>query len=116
MAKKIEGQESMYRKEFVAALAGRLDVSKKDAGKITDAFLDVLKETWSGGRSICFPGLGVFELHVISEKMGRNPKTMEKHLVPAGYKPAFRPTKELRAFITRRVTENWNGLNDGGDM
>lgn len=106
MAKRLKEQTCMYRKEFATALAERLDTEKEAADKIITAFFSVLTDTWSEGRAICFPNIGVFEVQIITEKMGRNPRTMKEHLIPASYKPAFRPTKELRDKISRSIQEN----------
>lgn len=96
----------MYRKEFSEALAHRIGVSDKDADEIVTAFLDVLQEAWFRKRSVCFANFGIFELRTICERMGRNPKTMEEHLIPEGYKPAFRPTKGLRDAINQSIRAN----------
>ena len=111
MAKRLKEQKYMFRNEFSTALAGRLGISKAKGDKITNAFLDVLATAWSEGRSVCFPNFGVFELHIITEKMGRNPKNMKEYLIPASYKPAFRPTKGLRETVSQAIQgdagESW---------
>ena len=95
----------MYRKEYAEMLADRLDVNEEDADAILLAFLDILKETWNHGHAVCIKNFGVFELRTISSKIGRNPKTMEDHLIPESFKPSFRSTKGLREEITRSVRE-----------
>lgn len=103
MAKRLKENKYMYRNEFAAALAGQLGVSKEAADEAAAAFMDVLARAWRDGRSVCFPNFGVFELHIITEKMGRNPKTMEQYLIPVSYKPAFRPTKGLREAVSQAI-------------
>lgn len=103
MAKQVQNHQHMYRKEFTAKLAARMGVGQEEADEITTAFLGVLKETWEQKRSICFFDFGVFELRPVHERMGRNPKTMEDHLIPAGYKPVFRPTRSLRDAVNRAI-------------
>ena len=103
MAKRLREQRYMYQNEFSTALADRLDISKAESDKITDAFLNALNAAWSEGRTVCFPNFGVFELRIITEKMGRNPKNMKEYRIPASYKPAFRPTKGLREEISQSI-------------
>ena len=105
MAKKLKEYDCMYRKEFVARLSNKLMSDEETADEITTAFLSVLEDTWSEGRTVRFPHFGVFEVRIITEKMGRNPKTMEEHLIPASYKPAFRPTKDLREKISSSIQQ-----------
>lgn len=99
----------MFRKEFVASLAERTDLSEADAERVTEEFLELLKDTWCSKRSVCFPGFGVFELRTISEKMARNPKTMEEYPVHAGYKPTFRVNREMRKEITDIIRNRQEG-------
>lgn len=104
MPEKNGKQPYMYRREFVAALAGRTGLSEADAARFTEEFLGLLLDTWCSQRSVCFQNFGVFELRTISEKiMGRNPRTMEAHPAQAGYKPVFKPNKEMRKYITQRI-------------
>lgn len=74
----------MYRKEFVHLLAENTHISELEADVLTSKFFITLTETLLDRQSICFPDFGVFELHATSERMGRNPKTMEEHVIPAG--------------------------------
>ncbi len=106
MARKLKEYECMYRKEFATKLSNKLNSDRETADEITTAFLDVLQEAWSEGRTVNFRNFGVFEVRIITEKMGRNPKTMEEFLIPASYKPSFRPTKDLREKISRSIQEN----------
>lgn len=106
MTRKKQRREHIYRREFVSSLAERLGISTDDADEITAVFLDLLRDIWCEQHSVCFPGFGVFELRPISEKMGRNPRTMEEYPIHASYKPTLRASRELRAFITQRITDN----------
>lgn len=103
MAKRLREQKYMYQNEFSTALADRLDISKAESDEITGVFLDTLKTAWGQGRTVCFPNFGVFELRIITEKMGRNPKNMKEYMIPESYKPAFRPTKVLREEISQSI-------------
>ena len=105
MAKRLKDQKYVYPNEFAAALADGLSTSKDQADQTTEAFLKVLEGLWSEGRTVCFPNFGVFEVRIMTEKMGRNPKTMEEYLIPASYKPAFRPTKDLKQKISQAIQE-----------
>lgn len=103
MSDKNESHPHMFRREFVTALAARTGLSEYDAARVTDAFLELLTDTWCSQRGVCFPGFGVFDLQRFPGKMARNPRTKEMYPAPPGYKPRFRSNRELRDYITRRI-------------
>ena len=101
--------DNMFRREFVEELSKRTGLSGADANEVTMAFLDILEDTWCQGRGVNFTGFGAFELRPISERMARNPKTMEDALVPAGFKPVFKVSRGLRATINDTIRQNQSG-------
>ncbi len=102
-SEKIKGY--MHKKEFVSEFARRTGMSKEEASKATKTFLDILSDSWSNKRAVCFMGFGLFDIRPVSERMARNPMTMEEALVPAGYKPVFKASKGFRASLNRAIQE-----------
>ena len=96
----------MYRKEFVHHLAVNANITELEADVLTSKFFITLTETLLERQSICFPDFGVFELHATAERVGRNPRTMEEHIIPAGVKPIFRASKVLCDSVNEALRED----------
>ena len=105
MGSRVQKRPNVYRKEFIRNLAENADISELEADVLTTKFFITLTETLLDHKSICFPDFGIFELHATSERMGRNPRTMEEHVIPAGVKPTFRASKALFTSINKAVRD-----------
>ncbi len=91
--------QHMDKKEFVAEYARRAGISKTAADVAVQTFLDMIWDALAGHRPIRFRGFGVFDIHPTTERMARNPSTMEDVLIPAGFKPIFKPSRALRTAV-----------------
>ena len=100
-----EAKRCVYKKEFVAELAWRTGLTLEEAAEVTQAFLSILKDRFSVFQAVSFENFGTFTVHMTPERMGRNPLTMEEHVIPAGYKPVFRASKVLRELVTQSISE-----------
>ena len=67
----------MNKTEFVAAVAEKAEISKKDAEKAVKAFADVVTEELVRGGRVQLVGFGTFEVVERPERPGRNPKSKE---------------------------------------
>ena len=69
----------MNRREFVAALAERIDTDKRSAEEALQAVLDLITETVSKGEAVAISGFAKFarKMSTASARMGRNPQTGE---------------------------------------
>lgn len=103
MAEHKQKRPDVYRKEFIQQLAVNADISEFEADVLTTKFLITLTETLLDNKSICFPDFGIFELHTTSERVGRNPRTMETHVIPARVKPVFRASRALFASVNEAL-------------
>lgn len=68
----------------------------KDAEMAVKMVLDVMTASLAEGQRIEIRGFGSFSLNYRPERMGRNPKSGEKVMVPAKHVPHFKAGKELR--------------------
>ena len=115
MGSRVQKRPNVYRKEFIKNLAENADISELEADVLTTKFFITLTETLLDQKSICFPDFGIFELHATSERMGRNPRTMEEHIIPAGVKPTFRASKALSTSINKAVRDQQEMAATGND-
>ncbi|ACR80050.1 MULTISPECIES: HU family DNA-binding protein [Kosmotoga] len=86
----------MNKKELVAAIAERTHMTKKDAGKILDAIIDIIEEKLAGGEVVRLVGFGTFSVVKRKPRKGVNPRTKEPIKIPGGKVPKFIPGKELK--------------------
>jgi DNA-binding protein HU-beta len=88
------------KQEFVDKVADKAGISRRDAGKAVDAFLDTVTETLKGGGDIAFTGFGKFTTSQRAERQGVNPRNPgEKVTIPAATVPKFTAGSQLKAAV-----------------
>ncbi len=91
----------MNKTEFVAALANKTGITKKDAGEVVNAFVDVVKEALAAGEKVQLVGFGTFEAKTRAARVARNPQTGKEIKVPASKAPAFKAGKEFKDSLNK---------------
>ncbi len=87
----------MTKSELIEILSARhSQLAPKDAELAVKTMLDAMAHTLAQGDRIEIRGFGSFGLNDRPPRMGRNPKTGEKVLVPRKRVPHFKAGKELR--------------------
>ena len=86
----------MNKTELIEEVAGKASITKKDAEKVFNAFLDTVEETLKAGDKIQLVGFGTFEVRTRQARKGRNPQTGAEIDIPAVQIPAFKPGKALK--------------------
>jgi DNA-binding protein HU-beta len=82
--------------DFIDRVASKSGLSKRDATKAVDAFLDSITETLRGGDSVSFTGFGKFSPQQRKERQGVNPRTGERVTIPAARVPKFSAGSALK--------------------
>lgn len=85
----------MTKKEFVELYAEKAGITKKDAEKAVNLFLESVEETLVKGDSITFVGWGKWEVTERAARDVRNPQTKEKMTIPARKVAKFKVGKVL---------------------
>jgi len=86
----------MNKTEFIATIAEKAELSKKDAEKALKAFTDVVEEELKKGEKIQLVGFGTFEVSERAAREGRNPQTGATMKIEACKVPKFKPGKALK--------------------
>ena len=87
----------MTKAEFTDRVAAKSGLSKRDATKAVDAFLDSITETLRSGGEINFTGFGKFSTQHRKERQGVNPRNpSEKVTIPAATVPKFSAGSQLK--------------------
>ena len=89
----------MNKTEFIAAVAEKAEISKKDSEKALKAFVDVVAEQLKAGDKVQLVGFGTFEVSERAAREGRNPQTGETMTIAACKAPKFKAGKELKDAI-----------------
>jgi integration host factor subunit beta len=92
-----DGAEPMTRSELIERLAEQFpQLVAKDAEFAVRAILEAMARTLANGQRIEIRGFGSFAVSYRPPRVGRNPKSGEKVLVPGKRVPHFKPGKDLR--------------------
>ena len=89
----------MNKTEFIAAVAEKAEISKKDSDKALKAFVDVVAEQLKAGEKVQLVGFGTFEVSERAAREGRNPQTGETMTIAACKAPKFKAGKALKDAI-----------------
>ena len=84
------------KKDFIAEMASRCEISKVDATEQYTNVFDILFSLLSEGNDVSIPDLGKFEIKERAERTGRNPATGESITIPAKKAVAFKVSKVLK--------------------
>ena len=102
----------MTKSELIATLAGRYpQLAVRDTDIAVKTMLEAMTQALASGQRIEIRGFGSFSLSMRSPRVGRNPKSGEKVMVPGKQVPHFKAGKELR----ERVDSAKEGPQAGGD-
>ncbi len=94
-----EKKNVMTKADLVDDVAGRVDLTKKEAESIVNSVFDSIVRSLQSGEKIELRGFGSFRIRSRKPRIGRNPKTGDKVEVPSKQIPYFKPGKELKDLI-----------------
>ena len=86
----------MNKKELIAAVAEKADVSKKDAEAVVKAALETVTAALAAGEKVQLIGFGTFEVKKRPARTARNPRTGAEIKIAASKAPAFKSGKALK--------------------
>ena len=86
----------MKKSEFVAVVAEKAGLTKKDAEKAMDAVFETVGDVLASGDKLQVIGFGTFETRTRAARTGHNPRTGEEIAIAAATLPAFKPGKALK--------------------
>ena len=86
----------MTKAEFIDKVADRSGLSKRDASKAVDAFLDSITDALKQGDAVSFTGFGKFSAQQRAARQGVNPRTGERVQIPAATVPKFSAGSQLK--------------------
>ena len=88
----------MTKTEFIAAVAEKTELTKKDTEITLNAILDTIQEALANSEKIQFTGFGSFETKERAARTGRNPRNPEETIAK---QPTFKAGKVLKDAVNR---------------
>ena len=85
----------MNKTELIAAMADKAGLTKVDAGKALNAYVDVVKEQMAKGEKVSLVGFGTFSVVSRPARTGRNPRTGKAIKIAAKKSAKFKAGKGL---------------------
>jgi DNA-binding protein HU-beta len=85
--------------EVVARLARETGLTKVDAGRVLDAFVEQVLRSLKKGEKVKILGFGTFDVFRRRARNGVDPRSGAPIRIPARRWPRFTASKELRAAV-----------------
>ena len=86
----------MKKIDLIAKIAEKAELSKKDAEKALNAFIDSVTDALVDGDKVVLVGFGSFETKKRAARKGKNPQTGAEINIPATTVPTFKVGKALK--------------------
>ena len=100
----------MNKGEFIDRLSDRTNLTKKEARKLLDSVLDLIQETLLQSEEVKLVGFGKFAVRARKASSRINPQTKRPIQVAAKVVPLFRPGKELKRQIEKKLKVTAKGV------
>lgn len=86
----------MNKQEVIDKVAACADITKAQAGRAVDCFLEAISGSLKTGDPVVLVGFGTFKVRDRKARIGRNPQTGASIQISAAKVPAFKPGKALK--------------------
>ena len=94
---------TLTRADLAESINRRVGLSRADSLGMVESILDHMCEALAEGENVKISGFGTFLLRDKAQRIGRNPKSGDKGMVPEKRVPHFKPGKELRERVDAMV-------------
>ena len=90
---------NLTKKEIINSIYMQLGFSKRVAEILLDDLFSIILDELLLKKKIKIPKFGTFILHHKNQRIGRNPKTLEKKIIQERNVILFRPSRDLKKYI-----------------
>lgn len=91
----------MNKADLISKIAGTVSISKADANRVLDSFVNVVSDALKKGDNVAISGFGTFKVIQRKAREGRNPRTGEMIKIKATKAPKFVPGKTLKEGVNK---------------
>ena len=92
----------MNKTELIEAVADAADLTKVDAAKAVDAFINTIVQAVANDDGVSLVGFGTFKSSVRAAREGKNPKTGEKLMIAETTVPKFSAGATFKAAVAKK--------------
>ena len=92
----------MNKRELIAAVAEKAEVSKKEAEAVVKATFDTITAAMVAGDKVQLIGFGTFETRARAARKGKPPRTGEAVKIKACNVPAFKAGAGLKEAVNAK--------------
>ena len=92
----------MNKSELIEAVATAADLTKVDAAKAIDAFVETIVQAVANDDSVSLVGFGTFKASERAAREGKNPKTGEKLTIAEAVVPKFSAGATFKAAVAKK--------------
>lgn len=92
----------MNKKELIAAVAEKAEVTKKEAEAVLNAAFETITATLASGEKVQLIGFGTFDVRARAARKGKNPRTGEVVKIKACKVPAFKAGAGLKEAVNAK--------------
>jgi len=89
----------MNKAELIKSISEKGDITRVDAEKALNAFVESVEEALANGDKVQLVGFGSFEVRERAERKGRNPQTKKEITIKASKAPVFKVGKALKDMV-----------------
>lgn len=91
----------MNHKEFVSAIASRMNIKRQEAERLIEATVQVFTENLSAGNTIGINNFGNFEIKKKDERISVHPATQQRTLIPPKLVVNFKQSNYLKEITNK---------------
>lgn len=91
----------MNKNDLIASVASSAGLSKSDATRAIESFLDAVTNSLKRDEKVSIVGFGNFSVSHRKATTGRNPRTGESIQIAASQKVKFLPAKSLKEMFNK---------------
>lgn len=95
----------MNRAEFIDTLVAKHEMTKAEAGRVLDTFIDTIVGTVKKGGSVSLVGFGTFKQVSRAARTGFNPRAGTKIKIAAAKVPKFTPGAGFKAAVDTKFAK-----------
>jgi DNA-binding protein HU-beta len=89
----------MNKADLISSMATKGEITKVDAEKALNAFIESVEEALVNGDKVQLVGFGSFEVRERAARKGRNPQTKKEITINASKAPVFKVGKALKDMV-----------------
>ena len=105
---------NVTKKDLVERISAATGLTQVDTAIVVESFLKAVSDALHEGKNIEIRGFGRFKIKERKARKARNPQTNGTIEVPAGYKPVFHVSKEMRDRINAGYWRNFQSRKING--